>query len=288
MNHPIATRPQDCNSGAQRPPAGMSTAVWAKAGCRRLARKYARLLYRRPFLIKSGVPIVSFTFDDFPRSAFLAGGSILRRFGAAGTYYTSFGLMGANAPSGAAFLASDLEALVEQGHELGSHTFNHCHPWKTQPAVFETSVIENQQALNAILPGASFRTFSYPLSAPRPGTKRRISRHFLCCRGGGLGQTLNAGIVDLNGLSAFFLERSRENPDAVKDLIDRNCRERGWLIFATHDISGSPSPYGCSLRFFEDVVQYAVSSGSRILTVMKACEFLQGTGSHGVRRTGDS
>ena len=55
------------------------------------------------------------------------------------------------------------------------------------------------------------------------------------------GQTFNSGTADLNLLCAFFLEQSRDNPAAVKRLIDQNAKARGWLIFATHDVCASPS-----------------------------------------------
>jgi hypothetical protein len=117
--------------------------------------------------------------------------------------------------------------------------------------------------------------------------KKVALRHFLCCRGGGLrpgryihrhaggGQTFNSGIADLNYLCAFFLERSRDTPEAVKTLIAENARARGWLIFATHDICKSPSPYGCTPEFFEQVVQWTVESGSRVLPVVQALEVLR-------------
>lgn len=249
---------------------------WTKASDKVVGKSVslgARLLYRRPFQAATPVPIISFTFDDFPRSALLDGGIILKRYGVTATYYASFGLMGKEASSGAMFLAEDLPTLLEQGHELGCHTFGHCHSWKAEPAAFEQSIIENRLALGKILPGVSFSTFAYPFSEPRPGTKRVAGKYFLCCRGGGF--TLNSGIADLNLLRAFFLEKSRETPDVVTNLIDRNRRERGWLIFATHDISETPSPYGCTPSFFENIVRYAIGSGAEILTVARACQMLR-------------
>lgn len=237
----------------------------------RLAGEVALLLYRRPLPLKTGVPIISFTFDDFPRSALLAGGRILNRFDVRSTYYVSLGLMGEEGAPGQMFVQGDLEAVVAEGHELGCHTFEHCHSLNTKPAAFERSIIRNQLALCEMLPGVSFRTFAYPKSGPRLGTKRRAGKYFQCCRGGGKFQTYNAGTADLNCLSCFFLEQSRDNPDAVKETIDENCRRRGWLIFATHDICNCPSPYGCTPEFFEEIVRYAVNSGARILPVAQAC-----------------
>jgi glycosyltransferase involved in cell wall biosynthesis/peptidoglycan/xylan/chitin deacetylase (PgdA/CDA1 family) len=235
-------------------------------------RRVARAFFRRPFTICPQQPLISFTFDDFPRSALFGGGAILTRFGLAATYYASLGLMGKEAPTGQIFVGDDLRVLYEQGHELGCHTYSHCDSWDTKTAVFESSVIENQAALEALLPGAAFNSFSYPISLPRPLTKARIARHFLSCRVGG--QTLNAGNVDLNQLSAYFLEKSRDNIEAIKDLIDHNRKVHGWLIFATHDISDNPTPFGCTPKFFEQVVQYAVSSGARVLPVVGALEVL--------------
>jgi len=240
-------------------------------------RSTARFFARRPSVIKTQIPLISFTFDDFPRSAFLGGGAILKRFGLAGTYYAAFGLMGKQASTGPIFLPEDLKELQEQGHELGCHTFGHCDSWKTDPRVFEDSIIENRRALNELIPGASFRTFSYPINPPRARTKRRAGQHFLCCRGGG--QTFNVEEIDLNYLSAYFLEKSRDRPEAVKSLIDQNRRARGWLILATHDVCNTPSPFGCTPEFFEDIVQYAVNSGARILPVVQAWEALRASSS---------
>jgi peptidoglycan/xylan/chitin deacetylase (PgdA/CDA1 family) len=236
--------------------------------------------------VKTDFPLISFTFDDFPRSAFLEAGSILARYGALGTYYASLSLMGKQSPLGPMYQAEDLKELAHLGHELGCHTFGHCHSWNTPPEVYEKAIIENRRALTEVLPGASFHTFAYPYSAPRAGVKKAASRHFLCCRGGGLkprryllrqaagGQTFNCGITDSNLLCAFFLEKSRDEPEAVKDLIARNTRARGWLIFATHDVRDTPSPSGCTPDFFERVVQWSLDSGARILPVVKALEVI--------------
>jgi len=249
----------------------MAPHLWQRVQGRYI-RGAARLFCKRPFAINTQVPFISFTFDDFPRSALLTGGAILKRHGLAGTYYASFGLMGRQARPGTMFLAEDLKALLEQGHELGCHTFAHCDAWETLTSVFEDSIIENRRALVELFPEASFRTCSYPISPPRPRTKQRVAKSFACCRGGG--QIYNAGTTDLNHLSAYFLEKSRDNPDAVKNLIDQNRRARGWLIFATHDVCLTPSPFGCTPDFFEGIVQCAIDSGARILPVVQAWEAL--------------
>jgi len=247
----------------------------------------ARALARKQLTVRTTAPLISFTFDDFPRSAFLEAGSILRRYDVLGTYYVSLSLVGKPSPMGPMFEAEDLKELVHVGHELGCHTFEHCHSWNTPPDVYERAILDNQRALTGLLSGASFQTNSYPYSGPRLAVKQVAARHFVCCRGGGLragrfllrhhagGQTFNSGTTDLNLLCAFFLEQSRENPEAVKCLIDQNAQARGWLIFATHDVRDAPSRFGCTPAFFEQVVQWSLESGARILPVVEALEVLK-------------
>lgn len=243
--------------------------LWARIRGR-YQRSLAAAFFRRPVQIRNPAPLISFTFDDFPRSALWTGGAILERHGLGGTYYVSLGLMDQQSPTGTMFTTADLNPLLERGHELGCHTFDHFDAWETHPKIFEESVIANRRALDKILPRHAFKTHSYPIMCPRPGTKRRAGNYFACCRGGG--QTFNGTVADLNNLSAYFIERSWGDFTSIEEVIDRNRLARGWLIFATHDVSESPTPYGCTPGYFEDTVKCALESGSRILPVADACE----------------
>ncbi len=230
----------------------------------------ARWCTRNLCRLQNDEPIVSFTFDDFPRSALTVGGAILRERGFAGTYYTSLGLMGKRTSTGEMFLREDLDELARQDHEAACHTFDHYDTWNTEPAEFEASIVRNQQAAKTLLPRVRFTGFSYPISWPRPDTKRRVASHYDCARG--CGQTFNAGVTDLNYLKAFFIEQSRENVDAIRRVIDANARSRGWLIFATHDVCDSPTRFGCTATLFEEVVNYSAKSGAVVLPVHAALE----------------
>jgi peptidoglycan/xylan/chitin deacetylase (PgdA/CDA1 family) len=180
--------------------------------------------------------------------------------------------MGRTAPTGPIFMSEDLNALLERGHELGCHTFAHCHSWDSTTEVFEDSILENQAALARLIPGASFRTFSYPISPPRPYIKQIAADYFACSRGGG--QTFNVGKTDLNYLHAYFLEKARDSFEA-EDLIERNRTAQGWLILATHDVCESPTQFGCTPGVFEAIVNAAVRSGARILPVVEALDTLR-------------
>lgn len=239
-------------------------------------RNSARLVFKRSMRIRNTRPLISFTFDDFPRTALLSGGEILRRHGVTGSYYVSLSLLGKDSPSGEICNAADLLAVLRQGHELGCHTFLHSHSWNTATDQFEASIRKNQEAIEELIPGMRFRSLSYPIGEPRPLTKRAAAKHFRCCRAGG--QTLNTDHADLNQLSAFFLEQSAGRMEPIRELINRNKQVGGWLIFATHDVCPAPSRYGCTPEFFEHVVQCAVDSGASILPVTEALDVIQGDG----------
>jgi len=232
---------------------------------RPIQRRIAQWFGRRPCPITLESPVISFTFDDFPRSALTTGGAILRERGFRGTYYASLGLMGKEATTGEMFRREDLEELVQQGHELACHTFDHCDSWETNPDEFETSIVRNQQAVAEQVPGLRLTSFSYPISCPRPETKRRVAAHFECARGGG--QTFNIGVLDLNYLKAFFIEQSRDDFNAIRQTIDANARANGWLIFATHEVCEAPTRFGCTPILFERIVEYANKSRAVVLPI---------------------
>jgi len=226
---------------------------------------------RREVLLDLPVPIVSFTFDDAPKSAFAAGGEILAAHGAHATFFVCLSLLGQVGDSGQLATQDDLLRAVENGHELGCHTFDHLDAWTTPPAIFLASIDRNEAALRAAVPSASFQTFAYPKSGPTLAVKRRLNYRFACCRGGG--QAANTDIADMNLLKACFLDR-RTGIDIAfaESLIRYNASRRGWLVFATHDVSDSPSPYGCSRQFLGDVVDMCARSGALLLPLARACD----------------
>jgi peptidoglycan/xylan/chitin deacetylase (PgdA/CDA1 family) len=237
--------------------------------------KYRRILakyrHRKIVNLSANHPIISFTFDDAPKTAFHTGGDILKSYGVKATFFVSLGLLSSSTEVGTIASQEDLLCAVINDNELGCHTFNHLYSWETETGRFVESVLENKKELNRILPGIRFRTFAYPIGVPRPSVKLQLERHFMCCRGGG--QATNVKLIDLNLLKAYFLDkRNHVDISSVKKIIDYNASNCGWLIFATHDVTENPSPFGCTPKFLDEVVNHAVRSGTLILTVREACE----------------
>jgi peptidoglycan/xylan/chitin deacetylase (PgdA/CDA1 family) len=236
---------------------------------RRAIERFAR----RDFRLKSDVPYVSFTFDDFPLTALTAGGKILGKHGVRGTYFVSFRLLDSDSASGRIASALDVAAAVRDGHDLGCHTFDHVDGSVVSAAAFERSIKANQAALAETGLEADFKVFAYPLNGPAVGTKRVVERYFAGSRGGG--QTFNRDVVDLNLLKSYFIDsRSRDNfPEAAR-LIEQNAAAKGWLIFSTHDVGTTPSSYGCTPRYLDELVRLSRDTGARVLPMTQVCHEL--------------
>jgi peptidoglycan/xylan/chitin deacetylase (PgdA/CDA1 family) len=242
----------------------------ASNGWRRFAIEH---FARRNFRLSANVPYVSFTFDDFPRTALTEGGRILREHGVRGTYFVSFQLLDTDTVSGRVASLPDLESVLHDGHELGCHTFNHVDGSVVSAAEFERSIEANRFALATSGLDAHFETFAYPLNGPAVPTKKVAGARFTGCRGGG--QTFNHDVVDLSLLKAYFLDgRSRDRLSEIRELIERNAAARGWLIFATHDVCTGPSDYGYTPDDFSRIVDLSQRSGARVLTMSQVCQQL--------------
>jgi peptidoglycan/xylan/chitin deacetylase (PgdA/CDA1 family) len=151
----------------------------------RLSNRWRRFILsqygRRTFALKADVPYVSFTFDDFPRSAFVTGGRILEQHGTRGTFYLAMQLVNTETCVGQIASRDDLRALLERGHELGCHTFEHLDGRRCTTHAFERSIVHNRLALQAVVPDGRLEVFSYPLDGPNLKIKRQVGEHFVCC-----------------------------------------------------------------------------------------------------------
>jgi peptidoglycan/xylan/chitin deacetylase (PgdA/CDA1 family) len=209
--------------------------------------------------------MITFTFDDFPRSAYCQGSSILQSHDARGTYYASLGLMNSRTVCGELFVLDDLQRLLNDGHELACHTHDHLECSQTGRRAYEHNILKNAAEAARLLNGYRFRHFAYPCGSVAGPHKKMLARHFQTLRTTESG--VNAGRFDLNRLRANRLYSGSVPVNNALQLIEENVRSPGWLIFYTHDVCSSPSPFGCTPEYFEKVVAAAAQSGSTILTI---------------------
>src|SRR5579863_9496701 len=120
----------------------------------RFSRKIASQVLARP--------IVSFTFDDFPRSALMVAGKLLIDHGVRGTFYASIGLMGRTTEVGEIFEPSDLIGLVASGHELACHTFDHAACDRLNYSEILNTCEKNRRIVAEMASGYRLRNFAFP------------------------------------------------------------------------------------------------------------------------------
>jgi hypothetical protein len=223
---------------------------------------------RREFRLPPGGPLVSFSFDDFPRSALQVGGAILKSYGMCGTYFTAMGLVDKVSPNmGPYFGTGELESLLKEGHELGSHTFGHISCRATPLVEFEADVMRGKEAVERLTGAVRSHPFSYPYGHATWRAKGTIGARLASCRG--IFPGINTSPVDLNLLRANSLYNSSCDLEAVSRLIMENTERRGWLIFYTHDLSNRPSEFGCTSAQFDSVVRLVDRAQATVLPVGK-------------------
>lgn len=228
--------------------------------CRRSCRKQVRF---RP-----EHPIVSFTFDDFPASAYQVGGQILEQCGLRGTYYTALGLAGITNELGEHFALDDLHELHAKGHDLACHTFSHHTCSELSPADFEQDIAKNAERFSQEFPGLALDLFSYPKGVVKPRHHRRVTRRFQCLRT--VANGVNRGVFNLNYVLAVQLYDTKIDVSAVDQLITRLESSPGWLVFYTHDVRDNPSRFGTTPGLFAAAVARAARSSAKVLPVSAA------------------
>jgi peptidoglycan/xylan/chitin deacetylase (PgdA/CDA1 family) len=226
----------------------------------RLIRELGGFLATRPATVGWPGGVVSFSFDDFPRSAWLNGAPILERHDLHGTYYAAMGFAGGGNHLGPMFEIDDLREAHARGHEIACHTYSHLDCMRATPAEIVAETEKNGAALKQVLGGAAPANFAYPFGAVSQTAKNAVHARFDSCRGTGLG--INHGTVDLADLLSVSLYNRDFERDRICQLIDDAEALGGWLIFFTHDVAETPSDFGCTPAQLNAIVAYAAQNAT--------------------------
>ncbi len=237
----------------------------ANLGLGKVRQFLLRSMHRRVRSIELEQPVVSFCFDDFPRTAYSAGGAILKSLGVRGTYYASFGLMNATNHLGSQLTQGDIESLLSDGHELGSHTFSHLSARNVSIDDFERDALQGREAVRRMTGRDEVDNFAYPFGHVTLAAKNKLTTDFCSCRG--IYPGINGPELDLNLLRANSLYGDTDQLSKAESLLSENAKQSGWLIFYTHDVQRNPSSYGCTPSLLDNVVALTLEKGLRISTV---------------------
>lgn len=236
----------------------------------KLRRRLAHVSRRRALTGRPARPIVSFTFDDAPESAAVAGAQALEARGCRGTFYISAGLLGREGPMGRYAGPEDVRRLARAGHEIGCHTYAHleCGPAAPDRIARE---IEINACVLAELCGRPPQTFAYPFGDVSGEAKAELAPRFRLLR------ALHSGLVrrgtDLNQAPAVPID----GPDGAARgalWIEQAARRRGWLILCLHDVADDRSFWGCTPDELARLIALAEARGCEILPVTQALDRL--------------
>lgn len=225
--------------------------------------------------------IATFTFDDFPESAYLSAGQIIEDYGARATYFANADFLGKTVHGITYYRRDLLRDVVAKGHEIGCHGADHV-PLGTLDAKFALeTVTRNAEAMRDLI-GPDFRmvSFAYPFGSVSPAVKRALGQHFPFCRGVHTG--FNAPFADLAQLRIVSIESARWDEKRIRSAIFDAHRNRYWLIFLSHDVSDTPTPHGSTPAMIARTLEWLSEAEVPVMTLKAAGALV----AFGVERTG--
>jgi peptidoglycan/xylan/chitin deacetylase (PgdA/CDA1 family) len=234
----------------------------------RVSNRLARHLHIARLRLPDTNPMVSFTFDDVPKSAATVGASILEEFNARGTFYISGALVDQWSGNWDGVNADDIVGLHRRGHELACHTFSHLRATDLDSAAMATEIENNRRYLSTLDASIKLENFAYPYGLGSVSRKRQLEKAFHSSRG--ILPGINSGIVDRQFLRANPLIEPHTDADGVDRAFDEAVAKNGWLIFYSHDVATTPSPYGCSPSLLRHALEAASRRKIPILSIAEA------------------
>ena len=163
---------------------------------------------------------------------------------------------------------SQIVALHRGGHEIGCHTFSHRAAAEFSAAAMDEEIATNRSCLQALDATIRLDNFAYPYGLAAVGHKARLSAAFRSSRG--ILPGVNHGITDLHFLRATPLISVLIDRDGIDRVFDTTIAAGGWLILYSHDVSDSPSPYGCTPDLLRHALGAALVRQMPIISVAEA------------------
>ncbi len=232
----------------------------------------ARATGRRLKRVRPSRGIVSFSFDDFPKSAVTVGAAEMERAGARATYYASTGFAGQDTHHGAMFDGGDLARLVAAGHEIGAHTHGHIDCARASEDRILADDERNRAALRKMGFETPIRSFAFPFGEAGPRVKRALAERYDTLRGVRPG--CMRGRADFNMLPAVALDHGEAGLARALEALQRAAAEAAWVILFTHDVQDDPTSWGCTPDMLRKAVETAHDLDLDILPVSEAADVI--------------
>jgi len=132
----------------------------------RVSNRLAMHFCASPFRLRNQGPMVSFTFDNAPKSAAAVGVPILDAYKARATFYVAGGLVDKWSGHWDGISGDEIVALHRQGHEIACHTFSHARTTDLDAAALAREIEHNRRHLLGLDPSIRIENFAYSYGHP--------------------------------------------------------------------------------------------------------------------------
>lgn len=236
----------------------------------KITRRLSNYRHRHIITPKLDRPIVSFSFDDCPRSVIENALPLLEAENWRATFYMACGLCDTINHLGRHMSLKDIQAVHTSGHEIGDHTYDHLDIGNVSLETYLDNIALNQTKLTELgIPES--RTFAYPYGSVSPNLKQALYANFELSRGvvESSGQTLDLGLC-----ASTRLYSGSDTNTAIKRIQTLSKSPR-WEILFTHDVRDNPSEYGCTKTDMMNVIKAVKDSGAIVLPVAAALDYMR-------------
>ena len=218
--------------------------------------------------------MITFSFDDFPKSAADTGAEIMGAIGASAIYYACSGLARTVTPTGEQYDEGDIIRLAEAGHEIGAHTHTHLDCAAASLDRVLDDIETNLKRLKAMGLKQAVNHFAYPYGETTVALKKKLMAKFHTCRG--ILPGYNSASSDRMQLRSMELKPDSMTTDRALFAIETALRQPTWLHIFTHDVKRSPSEYGTTPAALTRITRMARDSLIPIVTPSEAMVLLKG------------
>jgi len=205
----------------------------------KLERILAKSIVTAPAMLTADAPAVSFSFDDFPKTAYTNAGEILEDSDAKGTYFLSTDLIGTNYEGQIQCDAQDLKNVIHNGHEIGGHTQSHKHLQTLSDAEMKYEIKENLDFISTTL-ATEISSFAFPFGGTSPKAKRNLLPYYQIARA--ITPGLNYGKIDRMNINAYSLYGDYFSIQRIEKLVDEALRQKHSLFFILMTFNQNTAP----------------------------------------------
>jgi peptidoglycan/xylan/chitin deacetylase (PgdA/CDA1 family) len=211
--------------------------------------------------------IVTFTFDDVPKSVARVGLPILQKYRYPATVFVETRNTDGNYPDYMNW--DDVKKVADAGWEVGAHTHTHPHLTKlTDEEILEDLFTSAQKLAEH---GYAPTDFASPYGDLDDRVLAIIKRHYASQR-----DAWPAGVNELPLKDPYHIASYEVNNDTnwstLSSLLDDLQTKGGWLVLQVHEVTpkGQPVQGQYDTNLLEDIVERVHARGFPVLTIREA------------------